>query len=372
MPLDYLGTGLIYENPKPQVRSRHGYFPGLALLPSGELVALFVVAAALEAADATTWVARSRDLGTTWELEGPLAARPDPLEMPASDYLKPTALANGTMAAIGYRFHRGDPDQGISFEATGGILPGDDIICFSRDGGRSWGRPRVIPRTRPELLEISGPCLELRSGGLIAPAAPFRMPDGSNPSGQLGILLRSTDKGETWSDDTVFFRSRSGNLTPFESRVCEMQEGRLVAIVWAYDTNACLSYPNHLAVSHDDGRTWSEPIDTGCPAESSSLLWLGGDRLLTIHAHRGVHSHISVKVVDFRRDRWNQVEQMSIYGAGSPRDRARARAMPEMFASLRFGQPSLVRLPDDEFLAVHWAIEDGHGKIRTHRLRVRP
>ena len=342
MPIEYLESGVLYENPRPHVHSRHGYFPGLALLPSGELLALFVIAEAFEAADGTTWAARSRDLGRTWELEGPVVAadlRRTEEGKPASDCLKPTALRDGRLAAIGYRFHRNDPDQGISVEETGGVLPGDDIIGFSTDGGLSWTEPGIIPRTRLELLEISGPCVELRSGDLIATAAPFRMPDGANPSGQVGFLLRSKDKGKTWTDDEVFFRSPAANLTPYESRLCEMQDGRLVAIVWAYDTAACRHHPNHLAVSHDDGRTWSAPLDTGCWGQSSHLAWLGGDRLLTIHAHRGDDPGITVRVVDFRRDQWQPLEEAVIYGAGSRAQTSEGQDMPEMFAALRFGQP---------------------------------
>jgi hypothetical protein len=44
--------------------------------------------------------------------------------------------------------------------------------------------------------------------------------------------------------------------------------------------------------------------------------------------------------------------------------------MVEMFSSLRFGQPSLLRLSNRDVLATHWCIEDGQGKIRTHRLRI--
>jgi len=44
--------------------------------------------------------------------------------------------------------------------------------------------------------------------------------------------------------------------------------------------------------------------------------------------------------------------------------------MAEMFGSIRFGQPSLLRLSNGEFLASHWSIEDGQGKIRDHRLHV--
>jgi len=451
MPIEYLGTRILFEDPghgatvaptfslrgrgEQGVRRRNGYFPGLAVLPSGDLIALFVISEAFESADATTYIARSKDLGTTWNVEGALrdltiqgetpstsAGRQSPWEKgefrapffqpkspssarsmgkepgeidlrakcgaaalsgcdhgarengkpdgPLSDYLKPTILRDGTVIALGYCFYRRDPGAGISIEETGGILPGDDLISFSGDEGRTWTPHRVIPRSRPELYEISGPCLELRSGDLVAVVAPFKMPDGGNPSGQIGILLRSKDKGRAWTDGEVFFCSPGGNLTPYESRICEMRDGRLAAIVWAYDTAAGRHHPNHIAVSHDDGRTWSSPVDTGIWGQASNLIWVGGDRLMTIHAHRGENPGIFVRLVDFRGDVWTPLEEMVIYGAGPPAQTKSGQRMAEMFAALKFGQPSLLQLPDGEILATHWTVEEGRGKIRIHRLRL--
>ena len=45
-------------------------------------------------------------------------------------------------------------------------------------------------------------------------------------------------------------------------------------------------------------------------------------------------------------------------------------AYSTMGQNLRFGQASLLRLDNDEVLATHWAIEEGQGRIRTHRLSV--
>ena len=388
MSIERLGTSILYENPEPHVRSRHGFFPGLAALPSGDLLGLFVISEAFESADATTHIARSKDRGKSWVLEGALrmkcgggetdaaapAARgrlPEPFGPGTSDYLKPSALRDGTVVAVGYQYHREDPDRGIVNAATGGFLAGDDLVAFSRDEGLTWTRPRAIRLNRPELLEISGPCLELASGDLAAVAAPLRMPDGGNPSGKAGIFLRSPDKGMTWSDDEIFFRDPAGKVIPYESRVCEMQAGRLVTLAWAYDAEAGIHLPNHYTVSRDNGRTWSRPETTGHRGQASNLLWLGGDLLLTIHAHRGRRPAIYVRVVDFRGDRWRMIEEAAIYGRGPAAQTRPGQTDAEMFASLRFGQPSLLDLGDGEFLAAHWAVEDGQGKIRAHRLRVR-
>ena len=365
----YIEGHVLYANPKPHVRSRQAYFPGLVKLPSGDLLATLMIGEAFESANGTTYLARSKDAGRTWSLEGKLydaTALPNPM----SDCLKPTLLADGSLLAMGYRFQRDDPEQSISISETGGILPGEDIVSFSSDEGRIWSAPEEIPRNRPELYELSGPAVQLRSGDLVAVGALYKMPDGSNPSGQIGVLLRSGDRGKTWDDSTEFFRTGAGNLTPFEPRLAEMQDGRLVALVWAYDQAADRHYANHVVVSGDDGHTWSEPIDTGVMGQASNLTWLGDDSLLTIHAHRGVEIGICVRIVDFAQNNWRVLTETVIYGQGAGDQTKQGQTAAEMFKSLRFGQPSLLPLGDGDFLAAHWCVEEGQGKIRLHRLAI--
>lgn len=350
MQIKYLESHVLYENPLPHVRSRQGFFPGLVQLPSGDLLALFVVAEAFESPDGTTHVARSRDDGHSWTVEGPLYDKTK-LGFETTDSFKPTVLRDGSLVAIGYRFHRVHPEQDISIAETGGILPGDDIISRSYDEGRTWTAPRVIPRSRPELLEISGPCLELRDGDLLALAGLFPLQDGTHPSGRMGVALRESKTTGAWNDSTVFYQR--GNLIAYEPRVCEMEDGRLVALVWVYDSDAGVHYPNEAVVSHDQGRSWSVPIETGHWGQASSLIALGGDFLATIHAHRNANPGIFVRIIDFYNDQWRLVAERAIYGADSLPQTHRGQSSPEMFKSLRFGQPSLLRLRNGEFLACH-------------------
>jgi sialidase-1 len=365
--IEYLEGHIVYENPKPHVHSRHGYFPGMVKLSSGELLTLFSMAEAFEAPNATTYVTRSRDSGKTWELQGPIFDLTKQAT-PATDYLKPTILSDGTLVAIGYRFHRNDPEQGIAIEATGGFQPGDNILSFSKEDGRTWTAPAVIERSNPELIEISGPAVATQSGDLLALGALLPLPDGTNPSGPLGVLLRSQDRGRSWKQETQYFKQTK--VIPYESRLCEMQPGRLVVIVWAYDLANDKHLPNHVTVSHDNGKSWSAPIDTGHMGQSSSLFWLGDDLLLSCHAHRGSDAGLYVRVVNFKGDRWKPIGEKVVWGASIGKQTSDGQAMNQMFTSLRFGQPSLVSLGANEFLLTHWSIEDGQGKIRAHRLRI--
>lgn len=234
---------VVYDYPTPNNCNRHGYFPALVGLPSGDLLAMFVLGSAFEATD-------------------------------------------GTLIAAGYRFHCTDSEQQLVNPDTDGVRPGDNLIAFSNDEGKTWPRPKVIPRSRPELTELSGPLLRLQGGTLLGAGALMPPWEGGHPSGQAGVLLRSEDDGQTWDDRVRFYTDPQDRYAPAEPRLCEMQPGRVVALVWVTDHVADTGQPNHVTVSHDEGRTWSAPINTGVPGQASNLMHWADDTLLTVHSQR--------------------------------------------------------------------------------------
>lgn len=85
--------------------------------------------------------------------------------------------------------------------------------------------PNLVSRHAyfPGLVKLpSGLCIELRNGDLSATGPPFPMWDNTLPSGRQGIVLQSWDKGKTWDDQTAFYKSSEGNISPYETRSCEM------------------------------------------------------------------------------------------------------------------------------------------------------
>jgi sialidase-1 len=355
----------IYVNSLPQLRSRQAKFPGAVTLPSGEIIVLTEIGEAFESADSRTHVIRSADNGHTWHFQGELY--PMPPGQLYSECLKPTILNDGRIIAIGYRFDRTNPDLPIGNPQTGGLLPGKDVVSFSSDAGRTWSIPTEIQTGYSELLEISGPCIELASGELLALGTPFKQWDGSNPTGQYGFLLRSRDSGKTWDCTTKYF-DLDGAVTPWESRLCQMPDGRLVTISWCYDLKKDQSLSNHVVFSNDNGHTWSKPFDTGIMAQASNLLAIGEDRLLTIHAHRKGHIGLALRLVDIHNNRWNVLAEEFIWG--NSKNANSSGSIIEQFANLKFGQPSLLRLSANELMAYFWCIEDCLGKIKAIRMEL--
>jgi sialidase-1 len=290
-----------------------------------------------------------------------------PIDYQVSEIMKPTLLRDGSLIAVGYRYDRSNPELPIG-NPNGGLLPGENTVSFSLDQGRTWRIPQVIKTGYPEFLEVSGPCIETVSGDLLAIGCPMPLWDGSNPSGQIGVVLRSIDKGMNWDCTTKYFTTPGNKISPWEARLCEMQPGRIVVIVWAFDYANQKHLANHIVVSHDNGKIWSKPIDTSHMGQASNLMWLGENKLLTIHAHRAGDVGLYVRLVDFSNDKWDMLAEEVIWGNAKAQDTS--KNIIDQFANLRFGQPSLLRLSNDEILATFWCIEDGIGKVKTIRLRL--
>ena len=361
--VDILEEKNIYENPKPEVRSRQAFFPGLAVLPDNEIICLFKIGEAFEAANVRCHVTCSKDNGKTWKLQGQLYDQEAMgWSYQFSDCYKPTLLKDGTLLAIGYGFTIKDPEIGVS--GTEVFNSAKNVISFSADKGKTWTNPATIDLRTKHALELSGPAIQLSSGRLLAAGPPFTI----EKSGQQGWIIASEDNGKTWKHISSYFETPLGTVAPWETRICEMQPGRVVAIIWAFDTAKEKHLPNHIAVSHDYGDTWSEPIDTGIMAQASNLMWLEKDKLLTIHAHRAGEVGLYARLVDFSDDQWDIEAEQCLWTKAISQDTG--KSITDQFSALKFGQPSLTRLADGEILATFWCVEDCMYKVKSLRLKL--
>jgi len=103
--------------------------------------------------------------------------------------------------------------------------------------------------------------------------------------------------------------------------------------------------------------------------QSANLMYLGGELLMSIHCHRGDDVGLYVRVVDFSNDQWKVIDENLIWGRAIGRQTRDGEKFHALAKALRFGQASLLGLSNGDILATHWAVEEGQGRIRAHRLR---
>lgn len=348
----------IYQNPDPLLVSRQAVFPGIVELPDGDLLAMFSIGQAFDSADTRAFVSKSTDHGQSWS--APVALhdhvwKPDEI----SESFKPLLLADGTLLAIGYGFVRPDPLTPIVHPDTFDMLELRNLLSLSRDNGQTWEVPRVI-NIRGVPLEMSGPCIQLASGRIIGASAPFHL----GPSGHSGWIVYSDDNGQNWNKLSEFFNSENGEIAPWECRLCEMEPGQVAVLFWAYDAKNKRNLTNHIVYSSDGGATFEPAVDTKVRAQASNLMWLGNNRILTIHAHREAPVGLWARVVNVSGGGFAIEEEISLF---SDDDMAsETKDIRKQFASLKFGQPSVIRLRNGQILAACWAFENCQHVIKGY------
>ncbi|RYE10738.1 MAG: exo-alpha-sialidase [Hyphomicrobiales bacterium] len=350
----------LYQNPAPLLVSRQAIFPGIVQLADGELVALFTIGQAFDAADTRAYVSRSSDEGKSWSEPYRLSHKEAVPE--ESESFKPLLLRDGSMVATGYVFVRPTPTTPVVDPDSFELLKLRNKVAFSSDGGKSWSEPEYFS-VEGEPLELSGPCIELASGRLLGATAPFHL----KKTGHAGWIIASDDKGRSWFKLSEFYRSAETNVATWECRLCEMSPGKVAVIAWAYDNATGANRDNILALSDDGGETFRS-IETGVHGQASNVLPLGGDRVLTIHAHREAPIGLVVRRVDLSGGSFRVEEELDLLGkTDMASDSADIR---KQFASLKFGQPSLLRLASGEILAACWSFENSQYVIKTYRLQL--
>ena len=353
-----LFSSVIFENPLPQLRSLGSAFPGMCLLPDGKILAAHQMGEAFESVDGTTCISISEDGGKSWSKPKKAFDKANEA-IPMTDCSKPTLLPDGRVMLFGYQFFRHDPELPLGNPETGGLLP-DEIFCsFSNDGGKTWSERISIDCAWHNSVEASAPITVLKDGSWASPITGFPKWDGTPSGRNCGRLIRSYDGGKTWNDEVVCTAFEGDEVTCYEQRMCQTDDGTIVVVSWNENSRTGERMNNHVTISRDNGKTFSAPIDTGVHGQATSILALGGSKVMTIHSIRrdtdepGIYAAVS----DVADGKFKLLSIEKIWEPNTPL--IKNTKVAEIFSFLKFGQPSAIMLDDGTFLMCHWMQEDG-------------
>ena len=131
----------------------------------------------------------------------------------------------------------------------------------------AWDKSATIVRPAVELPIPSKPM----ASACIAPNGDVLVGAGS-------VLLRSTDKGRTWTKES--FPAKAGKVGDYGNTMFTTRDGRLLIVTWRSRKAAKKPTPAiSIMESLDNGKTWSDPVpsvvEEGWPSEVDQLLQYG-------------------------------------------------------------------------------------------------
>jgi len=273
--------------------------PKVSLLQDGELAVIlthnnYASDAVVSAVELESFV--SRDGGSTWERRQPTS--PDWPPILHNYPSPPLRLKDGTLIAIGSRAWENFPDtpqtrQRLAergfylFTHEEGNAPGVVSIIHrvwmrrSNDAGKTWQESGVeLPSAMPHLA-LYGDATLLRDGTIVQPAW-GRFDLRRAPKHVSSLALHSEDGGAHWSI-SVIAKARDFDFN--ETSIVETANGDLVALMRIGGQRELWG-----ALSHDGGKTWSEPRDTALLGSTPWLVMATDGVIVAVYVRRGTHA----------------------------------------------------------------------------------
>ncbi len=369
--IEVLGTGVVYRNPLPHLRSRHAYFPSLVELPGGELLCAMDIGSAFEAVDVRSYICRSSDGGKTWS-DPQMIFSPDETAHPVSTTCRISRMHDGSLVGLACLFDRTRTDAGLSNPSTDGFVRTEMVLTRSTDGGRTWSIAQAITPAIPwRHFETCSPVIPVTATRWLAPTSLWPDWDGRCPLGaHKAVAFVSDDAGNTWPKVIDVMDGTADRTSGWEQKQVRLSDGRLMAICWRFDFRSKQNRVNGYAFSTDDGQTYGKPLDSPLHGETCTPVALPGNRVLCVYRRmdqRGLWAHLA-RIDD---NRWLPLAHAPLWGTTVEAHQTGPGSVLGQMSTLRFGCPSVIRLAGGDILAAFWCVEDCVSNIRWFRLRVK-
>lgn len=193
-----------------------------------------------------------------------------------------------------------------------GFVPMDLILIRSTDKGKTWSWLETIaPPIEGPAFEICHNIVELPNGNWLAPCSTQRM-DGLEFKERKVVILISEDKGVSWKDYGVAFDGTKEGVTHWESSVCHLGGDDLLAVTWAYHEASATHLPNRFSVSHDGGRTFCTPAEIGINGQTCKALRLADGTILLVY-RRNDKAGLWAAQYNFNGTKWELLEETLIF-----------------------------------------------------------
>lgn len=247
-------------------------------------------------------VSRSSTEGRTWSEPVPLIADTDPTVADDKETITADPTDSRFVYAVWDRLEFTDATQSI-------LVRGPTLFSRTTNGGQTWERARVIYDPGVDAQTIANQIVVLPDGTLINLLVRFLHANENSPAFDDVVLavIRSTDKGRTWSSPIVIntLRTvgvvdpatddpvRTGDVVP--NIAVDPRTGELF-VVWQ-DARFSDQARDGIAFakSRDGGRTWTAPRQINSRPRTQAFT-------ASIVAGAG---QIGVTHYDFRRDTAN-------------------------------------------------------------------
>jgi len=331
-------------------------FPGIAVVPGGQILATYRMGPMKDSDHSVTEVRLSSDMGRTWSdawspFSASFAGVRGSLQVA---YL--TTLGSEILACTLWVDRETYPNQPLFNVETEGCLPMKILVANSADQGRTfspWREVAVTEDVGPPSL--TNPVLQLPSGRLAVSIETNKPYHDRSPWQQRVVYCYSSDDGQTWTRPQTVCEDPTASIFHWDQRAAVSPNGLLAAFSWTYDKPNNRYLPIRRHISQDEGLTWTtDELDFAdqpshpavLPDGRAVLAWVDryGSRSIRVRQAAGLDQSFDPRT------------ELTLYTAPAPA--AQTAGTGEMLADMglwSFGLPYAEALPDGDVIVVYYA-----------------
>lgn len=366
MFLEKLDEGFIYKIDKND-DSKLAVGSRCAVAGDGDLICSYMVQSGLGTNDFVLLTSKSTDTGKTWMEQG--AVWPQLLN-DYSVFCSISSASTGCLYLYGTRTLKGKPGESFWDEGRQALKQNELIWGMSRDCGRSWTAPCIIPMPIPGAAEAPGAMYINANGRLLVPYSPYNTmnPDIMVDRKQVAVLY-SDDNGSTWCY-TPAIRFDEENSGGAEAWITGLSDGRLLATCWHINHGEGNDYANKYSISQDSGSSWLPTKSTGIVGQSTALASLPDGRALFIYNQRK-YGEVGIWLAVVRPTEKNfGIEDNQIIWKAALKTQNGSDGDSNGWTDFAFGEPSITILPDGMLIITFWCTQPMEKGIKYIKLRI--
>lgn len=265
---------------------RHLHPADLIKLKNGEILMMTREGTEHFANDGDVVMVRSKDGGKTWGKREVVSAIPDLDEREGCGI----QMKDGTIVVGIFYNDLYIPEGTYNWDGKVKLPPRETRsrlgahFVTSKDDGKTWSKPMFVDLKGMPFTGIEGPT-----------DAPIEMPDGSLQMGVIGygiggdsknigaVMLRSTDKGATWTYVATMASDPGGKMKGFlEPGIVRTNTGRIIAGL----RNHLNENSIYMTYSDDNGKTWVPVFKTDMVGHPVDLIQLKDGRIMATYGIR--------------------------------------------------------------------------------------
>ena len=361
---------IIAEGNLSRVAGRGAYMPCITELGDGTFIACQHVGQELASPDNHIEVLRSSDSGVTWRNQGTIHDGAPPHDGWAYRGPGIQEVPDGRLVMTATRF---EVAEGALFDPDTEALQRPQMILFwSKDGGRHWSVPQVVPVDLPPekyTWNKAGELMQLTLDRWMFPLETWKPKGYRGPPDQKAAAVFSSDQGKTWGESTLVADDTTGRLLWWDQMNTRLADGRIYTMLWTHLYGTSEDLVNHWVVSSDEGRTWSDPKPTNLRGQVCSPIPLPDGRVAAIYNHRHEPQGIRITVTE-DLSTFDLDHEVVVFDAGA--EATLGKTDHHNFLAehmlIGFGKPGGVLLNDGTILTYFWCTSGGITHTRWARL----